>query len=293
MGIIAVKINRAIRVSINSIIVNIILSALKFIAGIVANSGAMISDAVHSASDVFSTLIVIAGINISNRKSDKNHQYGHERIECVAAIILAAILILTGIGIGINGITKIMDGSKAEIAIPGMLAMVAAVISIIVKEWMYWYTRRAAKALNSPSLMADAWHHRSDAMSSIGSLIGIAGARMGILILEPIASIAICIMIIKSAYDICRDAFYKLVDRSCNDETYDGIAQTALGIGGVKGIDMLKTRQFGAKFYVDIEISVEGEQTLHSAHSIAHSVHDAIEKKYDNAKHVMVHMNPF
>ena len=169
----------AMQVSINSIIVNLILSVGKLAAGILANSAAMISDAIHSASDVFSTFIVMAGVKISNKASDAEHQYGHERLECVAAIILAIVLALTGIGIGYAGLEKILHASAEDLKIPGSLALIAAVISIIVKEGMCWYTKKAAAKLNSSALMADAWHHRSDALSSIGSFIGIHGARMG------------------------------------------------------------------------------------------------------------------
>ena len=169
----------AMRVSVISIIVNLVLSFFKLIAGIVAKSGAMISDAVHSASDVFSTIIVIIGVNVSAKQTDGEHQYGHERLECVASIILAIVLALTGIGIGFAGLEKVMSGDYGVLEIPGKLALIAAIISIIVKEWMYWFTRAAAKKINSGVLLADAWHHRSDALSSVGAMLGIIGARLG------------------------------------------------------------------------------------------------------------------
>ena len=196
----------AMQVSINSIIVNLILSVGKLAAGILANSAAMISDAVHSASDVFSTFIVMAGVKISNKASDAEHQYGHERLECVAAIILAIVLALTGIGIGYAGLEKILHASAEDLKIPGSLALIAAVISIIVKEGMFWYTKKAAAKINSSALMADAWHHRSDALSSIGSFIGILGARIGYPALDPLASVVICLMIVYASYEIFKDA---------------------------------------------------------------------------------------
>ncbi|MDU2198422.1 MAG: cation diffusion facilitator family transporter, partial [Peptostreptococcaceae bacterium] len=195
----------AMKVSTNSIIVNVLLSGFKFFAGIIANSSAMISDAVHSASDVFSTIIVMVGVHISSKEADDEHQYGHERFECVAGIILACILFATVIGIGISGIEKIINGNNRGLQAPGMIALVAAVISIIVKEGMYWYTRHAAKKINSGALMADAWHHRSDSLSSVGSFIGIFGSRMGFRVLDPLASIVICLFIIKASYDIFKD----------------------------------------------------------------------------------------
>lgn len=282
----------AMRVSVVSIIVNLLLSILKLFAGIFAKSGAMISDAVHSASDVFSTFIVMIGVTVSEKKSDKEHPYGHERLECVASIILATILALTGLGIGSTGLTKVMDGNYGELQIPGMAALAAAIISIAVKEWMYWYTRAAAKKINSGALMADAWHHRSDALSSVGAFVGIFGARMGFPVFDPAASIVICIFIEKAAWDIFKDAVDKMVDKSCSDDVVQKMRETILGQQGVEGIDDLRTRLFGPKIYVDVEILVNGEKSLTEAHAVAEGVHDAIEKNFSNVKHCMVHVNP-
>ena len=201
----------AMKVSRNSIAVNLMLSLIKLIAGILGHSSAMISDAVHSASDVFSTVIVIIGVRISNRESDKNHPYGHERLENVASILLAVILAATGAGIGYNGIRTIISGTEgAGIVIPTALPLAAAVISIAVKEGMYWYTIRAAKEINSGALKADAWHHRSDALSSVGSFFGILGAKAGFPILDPLASVVICVFILKASYDIFMDSVGKM-----------------------------------------------------------------------------------
>ena len=177
----------AMKISMVSIVGNILLSLFKALAGIVANSGAMISDAIHSASDVFSTIVVIIGIRLSGKESDKEHPYGHERMECVAAILLATILAATGLFIGWSAVEKITVQDDSALAVPGILALVAAVVLIAVKEAMFWYTRAGAKKIDSGALMADAWHHRSDALSSIGALVGIAGARMGYPILDAIA----------------------------------------------------------------------------------------------------------
>ena len=167
------------RVSILTIVGNVVLSVLKLLAGIVAHSNAMISDAIHSASDVFSTFVVIIGIKFTSKQPDKEHPYGHERMECVAAIILAIVLFITGLGIGFDALKNILHGNYRDIQMPGILALIAAIISIVSKEGMYWYTRYYAKKIDSGALMADAWHHRSDAFSSIGALIGIAAARLG------------------------------------------------------------------------------------------------------------------
>ena len=283
----------AMKVSGVSIAVNLLLSVLKLIAGILAHSGAMISDAVHSASDVGSTFIVMIGVTLSGKKSDKEHQYGHERMECVSSIILSGLLLATGLGIGLGGVENILKSSHVEaIAIPGALALVAAVVSIVVKEWMFWYTRGAAKKINSGALMADAWHHRSDAMSSVGAFVGIFGARMGFPILDPLASVVICLLIVKAAVDIFRDAIDKMVDHSCDEKTEDQMRETILKVDGVQRIDLLQTRLFGSKMYVDIEIAADGAQTLEAAHDIAEKVHHVIEETFAEVKHCMVHVNP-
>ena len=283
----------AMRVSGVSIFVNVVLSLFKLLAGIIAGSGAMISDAIHSASDVASTVVVIIGVNMAGKKSDKEHQYGHERLECVSSILLAGLLMVTGVGIGISGIQKIIDGTSGkDLMVPGMLALVAAVVSLVVKEWMFWYTRAAAKKINSGALMADAWHHRSDALSSIGAFIGILGARMGYPILDPIASVVICIFIAKAAIDIFRDAIDKMVDHSCDEKTVQEMRKVILETEGVQRIDVLRTRLFGSKIYVDIEIAADDDMTLKEAHTIAEEVHRSIEKKFAEVKHCMVHVNP-
>lgn len=282
----------AMRVSITTIIFNFLLSAFKLFAGIFAKSGAMISDAIHSASDVISTVIVMIGVKFANRDADDEHPYGHERFECVAAILLAMLLCITGIGIGFNGLKKIFTGDRSTLAIPGVLALVAAIVSIVIKEGMYWYTRKAAKTINSGALMADAWHHRSDALSSVGSLIGILGARLGLPVLDPIASVVICLFIVKAAYDIFMDAINKMTDRSCDDEVVDEMKKVVSAQDGVIKIDRFTTRLFGDKIYVDVEIEADGALSLHDAHDIAQRAHDAIENSFPNVKHCMVHVNP-
>lgn len=280
------------RVSFITIIGNVALSVFKLLAGILAHSSAMISDAVHSASDVFSTIVVIIGVRLASRESDKEHPYGHERMECVAAIILAMVLFITGLGIGIEAVKTIAGGNYAFLQAPGVLAMVAAVISIVVKEVMFWYTKINAKRIDSSALMADAWHHRSDAFSSVGALIGIGGARLGFPVMDSIASLVIFIFIVKAAYDIFKDAVDKMVDRSCDDETERQISACIMENENVKGIDLIQTRIFGNKIYVDIEIQVDGSYTLHRAHGIAEEVHNSIEHRFPKVKHIMVHVNP-
>lgn len=282
----------AMRVSYISILGNVLLSVFKLIAGIFAHSGAMISDAVHSASDVFSTFVVMIGIKISARASDKEHPYGHERMECVAAIVLATILCITGLGIGKNAIAKLQDGNDAGMVIPGILALVAAIVSIVVKEAMFWYTRGAARKIDSGALMADAWHHRSDALSSVGALVGILFARNGYPMMDAVASLIICVFIVKASYDIFKDAVDKMVDKACDEETERELRKFVEAQPGVLGVDLLQTRVFGNKIYVDLEICADENSTLKESHQVAEQVHDKLEIQFPKVKHIMIHVNP-
>ena len=282
----------ATRVSTVSIIVNLLLAAFKFAAGAIGHSGAMISDAVHSSSDVLGSLIVITGVKMSEKSSDKDHPYGHERMESVASLILAGILAIAGFSIGKEAFLSVIHRSYATAAAPGLLALVAAIISIVVKEAMFWYTRVNAKRIHSSALNAEAWHHRSDALSSVGALIGIGGARLGIRVMEPIASIVICILILKVAVDIFREAVDNMVDHACDAETEAAIRSCAAEQEGVVSVDIIRTREFGRKIYVDLEISADGSLTLYEAHDIAERVHDKIETTFPEVKHIMVHVNP-
>ncbi len=280
----------ALRVSWVSLAVNALLSLAKLLAGIVARSGAMISDAVHSASDVASTVVVMVGIRMASKKADAEHPYGHERMECISSAILAMMLTLIGWEIGVGGVKKIVTGEG--VAVPGVVALVAAVVSVVVKELMYHYTMHAAKKVNSGALKADAWHHRSDALSSVGAFIGILFARMGFPIMDAVASIIICLFILKAAFDIFKDNVDKLVDH-CADKTTEKNIQEVVGtVPGVARIDDLKTRQFGNMLYVDIEIAADGKLSLTQAHDIAEAVHDKVEAEIPFVKHCMVHVNP-
>lgn len=279
------------RVSVVTIIENVVLTLFKLFAGLWAHSGAMVSDAVHSASDGFSTIVVIIGVKLASKEADKEHPYGHERMECVAAMILAMVLFITGAGIATNALRTILVGNYHELEAPGMLALVAAIVSIVSKESMYWYTRYYAKRLDSGAMMASAWHHRSDALSSVGALIGIGGAMLGTPIMDAVASLVIFVFILKAAYDIFIDSLDKLVDHSCDEQTEKLLRDCVMKNKEVMGVDMLYTRKFGNKIYVDLEILVNGGYTLQQAHYIAEDVHDDIERSFPKVKHIMVHVN--
>ena len=282
----------ALRVSAVSIAVNLLLSVAKLAAGLIARSGAMVSDAVHSASDIFSTIIVIIGVKLSGKAADREHPYGHERMECVAAILLAVVLLITGIFIAQEGVQRILSADSEPLPVPGVLALVAAVVSILTKEAMFWYTRRYARKLGSSALMADAWHHRSDALSSVGALVGIAGARMGVPMLDPLASLVICAFIAKAAFDIFKDAVNKMVDHSADAETEAAIRDYVTSHDQVRRVDLLRTREFGNRLYIELEIALDGSLTLDEAHAVAEAVHDGVEQAFPSVKHIMVHVNP-
>lgn len=283
----------AMKVSIISILVNLILTIFKIAVGKVSHSSAMISDGIHSASDVFSTLVVIIGLWMAGKNPDREHPYGHERMECVAALLLSGLLALVGMKIGLGGIQKIAAGGLEAERMPGRMALAAAILSVVVKEWMFRYTRKTARRLKSGALMADACHHRSDALSSIGALTGILGARAGFPILDSVACVVICIFIEKSAVGIFRDSMDKMIDKACDAKTVEDMRNTAMTRPGVREIDQIMTRMFGAKVYVDMEISVDDFLTLRQAHEIAEDVHEAMEKSYPQVKHCMVHVNPY
>ena len=280
------------QVSAVGIFGNILLVIFKLFAGIIGNSAAMVSDAVHSASDVVATLVAFIGVRASKKEADSKHPYGHERIECVASLILGSILFMTGIGIGIASIKKIILGQSDGIESPKEIALIAAIISIATKEGMFRYTRAVARKLNSDAFMADAWHHRSDAFSSIGSLIGIGAAMLGFKIMDPIAGLIICIFIFKIAFDVIMVAISKMLDTLCGKEYEDKMSNFISAQEGVIGVDLLRTRTFGNKIYVDAEISVDGDLRLKEAHSIAERVHNKVENNFDNIKHIMIHVNP-
>ena len=270
---------------------NVLLSAFKLFAGLFGKSGAMVSDAVHSLSDVFATLIAYIGVHLSQQQEDAEHPYGHERIECVASMILGLILAGTGIGIGYGGICKLFFEREA-LEIPTTLPLIAAIVSILVKESMFRYTMFYAKKLDSAAFKADAWHHRSDAISSVGAFVGIGMAKMGFPIMDPIASLVICVLILKVAFDILRDAVDKMLDTSCDNDYEKKIRSFISEQPGVESIDLLHTRQFGNKVYVDLEIAVQRDLSLAEAHAIAENIHASVEKNFPNVKHVMIHVNP-
>ncbi|ACQ51805.1 cation diffusion facilitator family transporter [Clostridium botulinum] len=278
------------KVSNITIVVNIILSFIKILFGIIGHSAATIADGIHSLSDVLSTIAVIIGLKISSKPADKDHPYGHEKLEAVTSKLLATMLFLTALFIGYSGIKVIIN---KDFSVPSKITIYVAILSIVTKEWMYGYTLKAAKKINSTALEADAWHHRSDSFSSIGTLIGIIGARLKYPILDPIASLVICIFIIKVSIDIYKNSINQLVDHCADEKTINMITEQIKSIKEVERIDELKTRLHGSKLYVDVEIALDYSLSLKESHSIAEKVHDKIEASNNDIIHCMVHVNPY
>lgn len=284
----------AMRVSFTSLICNSLLSVFKLVAGLVGLSYAMVADAIHSFSDVFTTVIVIIGVKISSKKADKEHPYGHDRFECIATLLLSIMLFVVGAFIGYSAIEKLVTGSYAEAELPKAIALVASVLSILVQFVMFLMTKLAANKTKFGALKADAFHHLSDSLSSIGSFAGILGAMLGVKVLDIIAGFIICILILKVAIDIFIDAVNKLIDKSASEEMQTKIKDLAKSVDGVIKIDRLRTRQFGnSMIYVDLEISCDPELKLKQAHKIAQSVHDKMEGEITEVKHCLVHINPY
>ena len=278
--------------TLNVLVVNLVLSALKLLVGLFAKSSALVADAVHSFADVLGTIIVLVGVKLGGRQPDRNHPYGYERMESAASLILAAIVFATGLLIGYHSIQQVIEGTVGEIEIPGTLALVAAVFTMVVKEGMYWFTRAQAKKTDSSSLTALAWEQRTDVLSSVGAFIGIFGARAGLPILDPIAGLVISLFIIRVAINIFRDAMHKMTDSSCDEDVENEIRSVVLAVTDVMRVDKLQTRLFGDRVYVDIEIGIDGDSSLFEAHHTAVTVENTVESAFEKVKHCSVLINP-
>ncbi|ODS50600.1 MAG: cation diffusion facilitator family transporter [Halanaerobium sp. 4-GBenrich] len=277
------------KISIISILSNVLLAVLKISIGFFANSKALIADGFHSVSDMASTIIVMASMKFSETPADKNHPYGHEKAEALGTNILAVILVLTAFFLGRDAVLTIVSGNIAE---PGSWALFAAFVSIIVKEILYRFTIKIGEEINSRGLIADAHHHRSDALSSIAALIGIGGAKLGFRFLDPLAGLVVALLILKVGYEIMRDTSYELMDGRPDKEKINEIRDLAAEIEGVIEIHDIKLRSYGPNYIVDLKIVVEDQLSVADGHNIACLVEKKIIKNSDDVKDVMVHVDP-
>lgn len=285
------RLNTIFVISLISIILNLVLSLGKAVIGVKLLSGAIISDAVHSASDVFSTIIIIIGTFVANKKEDKNHPYGHERFEEIASILLGCLLFFTGFEILKEAIITLRNGNY-NLNIENInIGLILCVISIILKFLMYLFTYIYSKKINSSALKADAYHHLSDSLSSIGALIGLIGVMNNYYFADSIAACVISLFIFKTAFDIIKESTNKLTDMACDECDEEKIKEEILKFKDVT-IDDIKTRKFSNKIYIDIEIALDGNLSLYKAHEIAEDIHNNLEKLFPEIKHCMIHVNP-
>ena len=277
-------------------VVNVILLLFKFVSGILGHSAAMVADAVHSLSDFVTDVIVIVFVHISGKPKDKSHDYGHGKYETLAMTIIGLALLAVAIGIVYSGLMKIIDWmSGHELQAPGMLALWAALLSVVLKEGVYRYSMREARKLQSQAVEANAWHHRSDALSSIGTAMGIGGAiflGQRWTVLDPIASVVVGLFIIKVAIFLLRDGIGDLMEQSLPDEVETEILQVAASVDSVCEPHDLRTRRIGNHYAIELHILMDGNITLCEAHDKASEVEDLLRQHYGNDTHIAVHVEP-
>ena len=284
------RFDEANKVTLLSIIWNIILTLIKIFAGISGRSNSMIADGMHSASDIISSFGVLIGNKISKTPNDKDHNYGHEKAETLVSFLLSILLIIVSIKIGFNGIQSLFNLDSVQI--PTILPLIVSVISIIIKEYQYRITIKVANKINSPSLKADAWHHRSDALSSIAAFIGIGGSLLGFKALDPIAAIAVAFFVAKVGFDILKDSANELMDYSIDDEQAAQIISIAKETTGVMHLGELKSRRHGAMAYLDLTICVDKNLTVFEGHEIATNLEKCLIEKMNFIKGITVHVEP-
>jgi len=284
------------RVTIVGSIVNFLLLIFKFLAGIFGNSAAMIADAVHSLSDFITDIIVLVFVKISSKPADKDHNYGHGKYETLATALIGLILITIGFGIFYNGVVKIIAFISGEMLTPpGMLAFIAAIVSIILKEILYQYTIIKGKYFNSQAVIANAWHHRSDALSSIGTAIGIGGAILlghQWRVLDPIAAVIVSFFIIKVAYQLIKPCIEELLERSLSKDVEENITKIISSFSQVTESHHLCTRRIGNNIAIEVNIRLDGNLTLCEVHNVTTDIEIQLKKEYGSGTHVGIHMEP-
>lgn len=276
--------------------VNAVLIALKFVAGFAGRSSAMVADAVHSLSDFISDVIVLVFVKIAGKPKDKGHDYGHGKFETLASMIIGLLLIGVGIGLMVNGIESVIRSIHGEaLQRPTMLALIIAIAAIISKEWLYRYSLKEGKKLNSQAVMANAWHHRSDAVSSLGTLVGVAGAMFlseRWRILDPLAAIVVSVFIVKSGYDIVKPCISELLEASLPEDKEKEIMDLVTGVPGIVFVHNLRTRRIGNGIAVDLHAKMDGNLTLSEAHEKATAAENAIKSAFGDNSIINIHMEP-
>lgn len=277
------------KVSIISLITNVLLTVVKAIIGFLSGSTALVADAFHSASDLFGTVVLLQGLRIAHKPPDESHPYGHQRAETITSKILAIILIVTALGIGLEAYRVLR---QPVIEPPEFKAIYIAFLSIVSKEWLYRYTVKVGNKIKSSAVIADAWHHRTDAFSSIAALIGIGGAVYGYPIMDPLAGLFVSILILKTGISIYKQAILALMDTAPSKEILKEIRESAFQAKGIREVQDVKVRQYGSKFIVDMKVCVDPHITVKEGHGAAARAKENIMKSTDDVQDVLIHVNP-
>ncbi len=280
--------------TIFTMIMNTLLAIMKMLAGVFGNSGVLISDAINSIGDIATNIVVYISAIFSRKKKDKEHPYGHEKYDSVISIFLGVAIIITAFEVGRSAFVKLYDYFANGVAIetPAWYALAAALLTILVKEFLFRKTKKDAKKARSSSLMAQAWDHRSDTFASFGAVVGIVGVLLGASFLDPIASVVIAIFIFRVGYKIIMTGISQVVDQSAESIFEDQIKEIVFKYEEVKSLDEIKTRMFGMKIYVDLEVGMDYVMTLEKAHEVAERIHDEVENNIPEVIHCMIHINP-
>lgn len=276
--------------------VNAVLIVIKLVAGIVGRSSAMVADAIHSLSDFVTDIIVLVFVRISGKPQDENHAYGHGKFETLATLIIGLVLAGAGVGLFVNGLEMVLDSIHGrELPRPGMLALAVAVASIVSKEILYRYTVAKGKTLNSQAVVANAWHHRSDAISSLGTLAGIAGAMFlgeRWRVLDPLAAILVSFFIVKTGYDIVKPSVIELLEGSLPESTEKEISDIVMSVDGIKALHNLRTRRIGNDIAIDLHAKMDGDMMLTEAHALATRAEKLLKSRFGEGTYISIHMEP-
>lgn len=284
------------KVTLVGSVINLLLLAFKFVAGIIGHSAAMIADAVHSLSDFITDIIVLVFVHISGKPEDESHAYGHGKFETMATLIIGVILLAVGVGIFVNGASSIIDNFKGNIpSSPSKVALIAAVISIVLKELLYRYTVRVGQKLNSQAVVANAWHHRSDAYSSLGTLLGIGGAIFlgeGWQVLDPLAAVIVSLFIVRVAFQLVKPCVDDLLERSLPADTEQRIKDIILSFPEIGSPHHLRTRRIGNNIAIEVHIRMDGNFSLNEAHRLTTNVENRLKEEFGEGTHIGIHMEP-
>ena len=284
------------RVTFMGGLVNVVLLVFKFVAGILGGSAAMIADAVHSLSDFASDIVVLVLVKLGSKPQDEDYDYGHGKFETLASVIIGLALLLVGVMLAYSGVVKIYHAFRGEVlAQPGVIAFVAALVSIALKEWAFQFTVRVGRQVNSEAVVANAWHHRSDALSSIGTAVGIGGAILlgsQFSVLDPIAAVVVSFFIVKTAYGLISNALGELLEKSLSPDMEEEIKHIAESEESVSEVHHLQTRRIGNGIAIEMHVRIPGETTLYTAHQHATSIERKLKARFGEQTHIGLHVEP-